>query len=157
MVFWSWTMSGEGLNSTRPPSPRKTLRPHFRVAGIAVARAMSLAPAVVADSAAGDVIDDHTITLAETTAAWSDPDDLTARFVPGNHALIALRPFAQMLVVNTSNIRAAYSGGFHEEKDFSMPWLRIGDLAAIHRAVAWQIGAGHCAIAPSGSQRSSQV
>src|SRR6266536_69883 len=32
-------MSAEGLNSTRPPSPRNTMRPHLRVARIAVARA----------------------------------------------------------------------------------------------------------------------
>src|ERR1019366_4430397 len=31
-------MSGEGLNSTRPPSPRSTMRPHLRVARMAVAR-----------------------------------------------------------------------------------------------------------------------
>ena len=36
-------MSGEGLNSTRPPSPRKTILPHLRVARIAVARAASFA------------------------------------------------------------------------------------------------------------------
>ena len=32
-------MSGEGLNSTFPPSPKNTMRPHLRVARIAVARA----------------------------------------------------------------------------------------------------------------------
>src|SRR5204862_3781805 len=36
-------MSGDGWNSTRPPSPRNTMRPHLRVARIAVARAASFA------------------------------------------------------------------------------------------------------------------
>src|ERR1035437_8854 len=36
-------MSGEGLNSTVPPSPRNTIFPHLRAARIAVARAAGCA------------------------------------------------------------------------------------------------------------------
>ena len=50
IVFWSWMMSGDGLNSTAPPSPTKTIFPHLRVARIAVARAAALAEHSIARS-----------------------------------------------------------------------------------------------------------
>ena len=43
-------MSGDGLNSTVPPSPTKAILPHFRVARIAVARAVALAEQSIARS-----------------------------------------------------------------------------------------------------------
>jgi hypothetical protein len=51
-------------------------------------------------------------------------DDLARRLVPGNHALIAFRPLAQVLVIDGANIGAADGRRLHAQQNFSVAWLR---------------------------------
>ena len=75
-------------------------------AAIFLARARNhvAATAVVADSAPRDVINNHPVAFAETTAARTGLDDLPGGLVAGDDALVALRTLAEMLVIDTADV-----------------------------------------------------
>ena len=79
-------MSGEGWNATSPPSPSITMRPHFRVARMAVARASAMGRAV--DRALDAVAAGQVADLA--TLSGPDGEDRVAQAeVPGEpHPLL---------------------------------------------------------------------
>jgi hypothetical protein len=70
------------------------------------------------------VADDHAIAALEPPAARSGFNNLTGRLVSGDNVLIALRPFAEVLVVNAANFRAANRRGLHFEKHLAVAWRR---------------------------------
>jgi hypothetical protein len=115
------------------------------------------AAAIVAHPAAGDVIHDHAVAHAEAAAARARLDDLPARLVAGHHALVAFRTLAQVLVIDAADVRAADGGRLHAKQHFAVAGHRNGHLLQFDRAVAGEVCAFHCLIAPSRSQRSSQV
>ena len=82
------------------------------------------APAVVADAAAGDVIDDHAIAGAEPAAARPGLRRSGRRFMSGDHALVALRTLAQMLVINAADIGPQMVEAFMRSR--TSPWPGSG-------------------------------
>ncbi|OPZ66199.1 MAG: hypothetical protein BWY83_02949 [bacterium ADurb.Bin478] len=92
-------------------------------------------PAVIAHPAAGDVIDDYPVAFLKSPTARTNPGDLSARLVPGDHpALIALHAFAQMLVINAANVRPADRRGFHLDKRLAVS--RSWNLKILQRRCA---------------------
>ena len=61
-------------------------------------------PTIVTDSAAGNVVDDHPVVQIKAPTAWANFYDLTTGLVAGNHSLITLRPFPEVLVVDATDI-----------------------------------------------------
>jgi hypothetical protein len=49
----------------------------------------------------------HAVANSKPPAPRASGYNLTARFMTGDNPLIAFRPFAQMLVINASDIRTA--------------------------------------------------
>src|SRR5215471_9143279 len=115
------------------------------------------APAVLADAAAGNVIHDHALALAEPPAAGTGLDNLPARLVARDHALVALRTLAEMLVIDTPDIRPANRRRLHAQQHFAVAGRGHGNFLQLDGAVAGQVRASHCLITPSRSQRSSQL
>ena len=101
------------------------------------------APAIVAHAAAGDVIDNHAVAGLEAAAARARGDDLAARLVPGDHALVAFGALAQVLVIDAANIGAADGGGLHAQQNFAVARLRHRHRAHLDGGVAGQIRCGH--------------
>src|SRR5579884_1171971 len=60
-------------------------------------------------------------------------------------------------MVDGADIGSAYGGRLHPNQHFSVARLGDRNFAQNSGAVAWQIGAGHCAISPFRSHRSSQL
>ena len=96
------------------------------------------AAAIVAHAAAGDVIDDDAVAHAEAAAAGARLDDLAARLVAGDHALVAFRAFAQVLVIDAADVRAADGGRLHAQQHFAVARLGDGHFFQFDRAVAGQ-------------------
>src|ERR1022692_4001411 len=71
------------------------------------------APAVVAHSAARNVIDDHPVAHAETPAAGSCLHDLAGRLVPRHHSLVSFRSLAEVLMIDAPDIGAADGRSLH--------------------------------------------
>ncbi len=119
------------------------------------------AAAIVAQSAAGDVINDDTVAHAEAAASGTRLHDLPAGLVPRHHALVAFGTLAQMLVIDAADVRAADSGCLHTKQHFAMAGRGDGHFFQFDRAVAGEECACHCSchclITPSRSQRSSHV
>src|ERR1035441_7568606 len=101
------------------------------------------AAAIVAHSAAGDVIHNHPVAHAEAAASRARLDDLPARFVTGHHALIAFRTLAQVLVIDAAYVRTADGGGLHAEQHFAVAGHRHGHFLQFDRAVAGEVRAFH--------------
>ena len=78
------------------------------------------AAAIVADAAAGDVIDDDAVAHAEAAAAGAGLDDLAAGLVAGDHALVAFGTLAQMLVIDAADVGTADGRGLHAEQHFAV-------------------------------------
>jgi hypothetical protein len=55
------------------------------------------------------VINDDPVVHTKTPTTWANFYDLTAGLVAGNHSLITLRPFPEVLVVDATDIGAADS------------------------------------------------
>ncbi|HEY5891683.1 MAG TPA: hypothetical protein VIT91_00505 [Chthoniobacterales bacterium] len=53
------------------------------------------------------MIDDDAVALSESTATGTGLDDVPARFVPGDNALIAFGTFAEVLVIDAPDVGAA--------------------------------------------------
>jgi hypothetical protein len=100
-------------------------------------------PAIVAEAAAGDVIDDRAVTFLELLAVGADGDDLPARLVSGDDALVALRAFAKMLMVDAPDVGAADGGGFDAQENFSAARTGHGVFAEPGRAIAREDGTLH--------------
>ncbi len=92
-------------------------------AAILLARARNhvAAPAIVAHAAAGNVIDNHAIAALEASAPRPLSHNLPAWLVAGDHALVAFRPLAEMLVINAANVGTADGGRLDAQQNFSMP------------------------------------
>jgi hypothetical protein len=120
---------------------------HATVALPAVGSAISLAgagdhvsaAAIVADSTAGDVIDDDAVAFPRAPAAWPDFDYLTSGLMSGNHVLVAFGAFAKVLMVNASDIGAAYRGSLHTQQHFTVARHWIRHIAKDRRTVARQV------------------
>ena len=66
---------------------------------------------------------------AEAAAAGAGLDDLSARLVPGDHALVAFGALAKMLVIDAANVGAADGGRLHAEQNFAVAGFGDGDFA----------------------------
>ena len=55
-------------------------------------------------------------------------DDLAARLVAGDHALVAFGALAQVLVIDAADVGAADGGGLHAQQHFAVARLRNGHL-----------------------------
>src|SRR2546430_1159264 len=75
----------------------------------------------------------------------------------GDHALVAFRSFAEVLAVNAADVRTANRRRLHPKENFAVTGTRVGHFAQLGCAVAREISSRHCAMAPSTSQRSSQL
>jgi hypothetical protein len=71
-------------------------------------------------------------------------DDLAARLVAGDHALVAFGPFAEMLVIDAANVGAADGGGLHAQQNFAVARRGTGtvristvELPGRNAAVMW--------------------
>src|ERR1022692_2964893 len=82
------------------------------------------APAVVAHSAARNVIDDHPVAHAETPAAGTCLHDLAGRLAPRHHSLVSFRSLAQALMIDAPDIRAADGRSLHAQQHLAVPRLR---------------------------------
>ena len=118
------------------------------------------------------MIDDDAVAFLELPAAGADLDDLAARLVAGDHALVAFGALAEMLVVNAADVGAADGGGLHAQQNFAVAGRGARATRAVRRCCCrggWRlafVGDG-CVmvmnsmdyvgvISPSRSQRSSQ-
>jgi hypothetical protein len=70
------------------------------------------------------VIDDHTVANPKTTAPRTDLYNLATGLVTGDDSLVSLRTFAEMLVIDTANIRTADSGRLYSKQHFAVRRLR---------------------------------
>jgi hypothetical protein len=55
------------------------------------------------------VINDHPVVHTKAPTAWANFYDLATGLVAGNHSLITLRPFPEVLVVDATDIGTADS------------------------------------------------
>ncbi len=101
------------------------------------------APAIVANAAAGNVVDDHAVAFAELAAAGPGLHDLAARFVARDDALVAFGAFAEVLVINAADVGAADGRGLHPDEDFAVAGRGHGKTFELGGAVARQEGALH--------------
>jgi len=102
-------------------------------------------PTVIAEAAAGDVIDNHAVAFAKAAASRASLHNLTGGLVAGNHPrLIALRAFAEMLVINTAYVGAANCRCFHFQQHFAVAGCGNLKVSEFHGAVSRQDGAFHC-------------
>ena len=53
-------------------------------------------------------------------------DNLSARLVACDHALVPFRPFSQMLTIDGANVRSADGGGLHAQQHLAPAWLWHG-------------------------------
>ena len=79
-------------------------------------------PAVIAEAAAGNVVNHDPVAFFKAPHARTARNNLARGFMAGNLVLIPFRPFAKVLAVNGSDVAAANGGGLHTNKDFSMAW-----------------------------------
>jgi hypothetical protein len=56
--------------------------------------------------------------------------------VAGDNSLIAFHPFAEVLVVDTSDIRTANGRSLHTQQHLAMAWLRNRGLSEFHGVIA---------------------
>ena len=110
---------------------------------LAGARDHIAAPAIVAYSATRDVIHDYSVAHAKTSASWTNIYDLTARLVSCDHSLIAFGAFAQVLVVNTSNVGTTNRGGLDLHENFAVKGTGYGNRAEIESIIAGQKRSSH--------------
>jgi hypothetical protein len=82
------------------------------------------------------VIHNHPIANRKSAAARTNFDDQTTGLMPGNHSLITFRAFAQVLVINATNVRTANSGSFDPEQNFPMFWMRHWQSAKFNSIVS---------------------
>ena len=101
------------------------------------------APAVIANSAAGNVINDHPVAHSKTTTAGANLHDLTAGLMAGNHSLITFGPFPKVLMVDATDVGTADSGGLHPKQNFAVPGARRRQSAEIHPAIAGKKRSSH--------------
>jgi len=107
------------------------------VAGAADHEALA---ALVADTAAADVVDDDAIAFFESLQAFAFLNNLAAGFMAGYYILIAFRAFAQVLAVDASDIAAADCGALGLYQHLAVSRLGYFILCECHGAVAGQ----HC-------------
>jgi hypothetical protein len=90
------------------------------------------------------MIDNNSIACFEEPATRAGFNNLAAWLVPRDNSLITLRPFAEMLVINTANVRTADCGSLHADQDLTVirAWNR--DRPKFHRAISGQICCLHC-------------
>ena len=102
------------------------------------------AAAVVAQAAAGDVVDDDAVALREAAAAGAAPDDLPAGLVPRDHPrLVALRPLAEVLVVDAADVGAADRGALRPHQHLAVARRGHGIAFDLGGAVAGKDSALH--------------
>jgi hypothetical protein len=89
------------------------------------------------------VIDDDSIANSEAPAAGAGLYDLTAWLMTGNNPLISFRTFAEVFVIDTSDIRAADCGCLYPEQDLAMAGTRYRHGTEFNSAVARQIRSTH--------------
>src|SRR5437868_537855 len=118
---------------------------------LARARDHVAAPAIVADSATRDVIHDHSVAHAKTPASRTNIYDLTTRLVTGDDSLIALGAFAQMLVVNTTDVGTTNRGGLDFQQNFAVKGTGYRDRAKIESIIAGQKRSSHALFHSSSS------
>jgi hypothetical protein len=89
------------------------------------------------------VIDDDSVANSETPAAGAGLYDLTAGLMTGNNPLISFRAFAEVLVIDASDIRATDCGCLYPKQGLAMAgtWYRHG--AEFNAAVARQKRGAH--------------
>ena len=115
------------------------------------------AAAIVADPAAGDVIDNDAVTHAEAPASGAGLDDLPAGLVAGHYALVAFGALAEMLVIDAAYVGAADGGRLHAKQHFAVAGRGNGHFFQFDGAVTGQVCADHDLISPFRSHKSSQV
>ena len=108
------------------------------------------AAALLADPAAGDVVDHHPVAHGEPPAARADRDDLAARLVPGDDALVGLRPVAEVLAVDRPDVAAADRRRLHRQQHLAGPGLGHRQRSRARRVLSPGsrtpcIGRGHVA------------
>ena len=101
------------------------------------------APAIVANSAAGNVVHNHAIAGLEAAAARAFSDDLAAGFMAGDDALVAFRAFAEVLVIDAADVGTADRRGLHAQQHLSMARSRHGHGTQLDGAVSGQERSGH--------------
>ena len=102
------------------------------------------AAAVVADAAAGNVVNNDPVALFEAFQALAFFNNDTAGLMARNHTGdITLRPLSHMLTVDTANIAAADCGRLGLDQHLPMPRFRDIKFPQFHCAVARQNCAGH--------------
>src|SRR5208337_797370 len=99
--------------------------------------------ALVADPAPGDVVDHHSVTGPELLAARPHLDDLPARLVTRDHALVALGALAQMLAVDRPDVAAANGRGLHPHQNLAVAGFGDRVFLELDGAVARQDDARH--------------
>src|ERR1039458_4505667 len=94
------------------------------------------AAAIVADSAAGDVIYNHAAAHALGPGARARLFDPATGLMPGHHALVAFRTLAQMLMIDAADVGPADGRGLHAQQHFAVAGSGNGNVFQFHRAVA---------------------
>jgi hypothetical protein len=93
-------------------------------------------PALLADTAAGNVVHHNPVPHGESTGTGSDGHHLTAWFMPSDHTPVRLRPTTQMLPVDGADITTADRRGLHLQQHLTMSRLWDIDLNMLNSAVA---------------------
>jgi hypothetical protein len=89
------------------------------------------------------VIDDDSVANSEAAAAGAGLYDLTAWLMTRNNPLISFRTFAEVFVIDTSDIRATDCGCLYPEQDLAMAGTRHRHGAEFNSAAARQIRSTH--------------
>jgi hypothetical protein len=100
-------------------------------------------PALLAHSAACNVIHDHPVAGLQSLARRPDRDNPTARLVPGDHVLVGLGPAAQVLAIDGADVAAADRGRLHLQQNLPVSRFRDVELDVLHRAVSRQANPAH--------------
>ena len=113
-------------------------------AGLRLAGDLEALPAVVADAAAADVVDDDPVADREVPDPGADSDHLSGRLVAADHALIRLGSLAQVLAVDGAQVGAADGRRLHGEEDLTVAGGGVDDVVAqVDAAAAGKIRSSH--------------
>jgi len=89
------------------------------------------------------VVHDHPVSRGKPAAAGTDRDDLTARLMTGDDALVRLRTLAEVLAVDGADVTAADRRRLHLQQDLTVARFGNVDLDVLHGAVARQDDSVH--------------
>ena len=140
--------AGRGGGCRSPPRQAGIQRARRRVASLSRAQRRCAADhvtvaALLADTAAGDVVHHNPVPDGEPTTTGTYCHHLAARLVPGDHTSIRLGSTAQVLPIDRADVAAADRRSLHLQQHLPMSRLGDIDLNMLDGAVAGKDDSAH--------------